>query len=94
MSIGLTEITDYLFCPLYFYLKHRDPVPGLQANSMSTTDLPGQAISQALQVYAGGKFPDMNFRQIVQAVWATWMNQKNVEKDAMTMILALSLIHI
>jgi len=81
------EIKDYLYCSLLYYLKHRARVERLGRISLTTADLPGAAVAQALGVYASGAHPEMSFPQLVQAVWATWMRQKGVGTDVVTMLL-------
>ncbi len=81
------EIQDYLSCSLLYYLKYRAKMESLSWAPLTTADLPGEAVAQALGVFATGQHPEMSFRELVRAVWATWMKQKRIGADTVTMLL-------
>ncbi len=81
------EIRDYLYCSLLYYLKYHAGISGLSKTALTTADLPGEAVAQALGVYAAGNHPEMSFRELVRAVWTTWMRQKGIRADVVTMLL-------
>jgi hypothetical protein len=83
----LEEVQDYLYCSLLYYLKHRKGAAELNIPALTTADLPGEAINQALRVFSAGDHPQLSFRALVQAVWATWMKQKGIGADTITMLL-------
>ena len=82
----LEELQDYLYCSLLYYLKHREGAE-LNIPALTTAGLPGEAISQALRVFSAGEHPQLSFRALVQAVWATWMKQREIGSDTITMLL-------
>lgn len=91
--IDLQEIQDYLFCSLWFYLKHR-PSPLVDEAgkehaipTYSTLDLPGLAITQALDAYASGSYPEP-FPELVRFIWEAWFQQKGVGDDVLKSIQA------
>ena len=91
--IDLQEIQDYLFCSLWFYLKHR-PSPLVDEDgkehtvpTYSTLDLPGLAITQALDAYASGSYPEP-FPELVRFIWEAWFQEKGVGDDVLKSIQA------
>ncbi|HVP22050.1 MAG TPA: hypothetical protein VMS73_09345 [Anaerolineaceae bacterium] len=93
---SLEEIHDYLFCSLFYYLKHQSPLmqgnrPGQASKesplpSVTTLDLPGMALSQALAVYAGGKYPQIDFTRLVSLVWEAWWTQKKLDPQGFRLL--------
>jgi hypothetical protein len=81
------EIQDYLSCSLLYYLKYRAKAEPLAEAALTTADLPSEAVAQALGVYASGTHPEMSFPELVRAVWTTWMRQKGIGSDTLTMLL-------
>lgn len=86
--LDLKDIQDYLYCSLWFYLKHRSKVGSLidtagqvqTLPSYTTLELPGLAVSQALGAYLTGKYSLM-FPELVKRVWEIWFSQKGVGDD-------------
>jgi len=87
-SVTFEMMQDYLFCSLYFYWKHihANMLDEISPNDYSTANLPGEAISQALQVWSTGKYVEHPFKALVGAVWKKWFDDHDVKTDAQTMI--------
>ena len=76
---NLSEIVDYLYCPMLYYWKYQ--VHGAEQKFLTTLDLPKLAVQQALSIYMEGENSQYELAQWVIFIWETWLKQKGVAQD-------------
>jgi hypothetical protein len=85
--VTLAQIESYLFCPLLYYWQNETEVLREQGATRTTRDLPKLALQQSLSLYnSNAEFQQYDWPTLVDLVWRTWLEQKQVGIDVYQML--------